>query len=68
MGTINKKLADEIIAKNGHYFDDPQASKIVSYMSPEGDLNFAVVYPHEYQFRYEESPWCLDVKVLWRAS
>lgn len=68
MGTINKKLAEEIIAKDGHYFDDPRASKIVTYTSPEGDLNYAIIYPHEHQDRYHTSPWCLNTKIIWEAK
>lgn len=69
MGTISKSVAEHLIAHEGHYEDDTQASKIVSYSNQfTGSTTYAVVYPRDYQFKYEESPACADVKVLWEAS
>jgi hypothetical protein len=68
MGSITAQTAKEIIAADGHYYDDPKAAKVVVYTTPEGQEQHAIVYPHEYRMRYEESPWCLNVRVLWEDS
>ena len=67
MASIGKDLAEEIIANEGHYFDDPRVAKVLVYTTPEGEEQHAIVYPHEDRMRYEESPWCLNVRVLWEA-
>lgn len=69
MGTITEKVAKQIISNDGHYEDDTRASKVVTYNNMfDGALTYAVVYPAEYFWRYEESPVCHNVKVLWQAS
>ena len=65
MSSISKEIALELVAGKGHYLDDPVASKVLVYTTPEGQEQHAVVYPHQYRMRYEESPWCYDVRVLW---
>jgi hypothetical protein len=68
MGSIAKKVAEEIIANDGVYETDPRCSKIVTYENMfDGGLTYAIVYPHEDQFKYERSPACNNVKVIWQA-
>lgn len=64
MATISKEIAEAIIKNNGHFMDDPQVSKVVVYTNMfDGADSYAIVYPHEYQMRYEDS--CDNVRVLW---
>jgi hypothetical protein len=68
MATIDEYFAKKIIERDGRFDDDPRASRIVTYRSPEGNLNWAVIYPGEDQERYHKSSWCYDVKVIWEAK
>lgn len=69
MATVSEQIAKEIIANDGYYRDDPRVMKVVTY---ENDFNralcWAIVYPLENQMRYEESPSCHNVQVMWRAG
>jgi hypothetical protein len=68
MGSISKKVAEEIVANDGVYMDDPRCSKIVTYENMfDGGLTYAIVYPHEDQMKYERSPACTNVQTLWKA-
>lgn len=63
MSTINKQIADDIIA--GKYPDEG-VTKIVTYNNMfNGGLEYAAVHRRENQFKYEESPACSNVKVYW---
>jgi len=63
MGTINREIAKDII--KGLYPTD-DTTKIVTYNNMfDGGLTFATVYRHEYQNKYEESPACHNVRVVW---
>jgi hypothetical protein len=57
MATINKQIAEQIIANDGYFADDPRVAKVVVYENMfDGTDSYALVYPHEYLMRYEESP------------
>ena len=63
MGTINLRIAEEVIA--GKYEDD-QPTKIVTYNNMfNGDLTYALVCAHEDQLKYECSGACKNVNVYW---
>lgn len=68
MSTISQEIAEQMIANEGRYMDDSQCSKIVRYDNAFGGTSWAVVYPNEYQMRYEESPACANVITLWSAK
>ena len=68
MATVTKEMADQIIARNGYYPGDPRVTKVVKYKSNWGTECYALVWGHENQLRYEESPDCHDVEVLWMAQ
>lgn len=66
MGTISKKIADDIIA--GKYPED-QCVKIVTYNNMfDGDLTYAAVFAHENPRKYEQSAACSNVKTYWEAK
>lgn len=65
MATIDKETAIYMIANNGRYADDQPCSKIVAYDNAFGGRSYAIVYPHEDQMRYENSPACANVETLW---
>ena len=68
MSTISKALAEQLIANNGYYVDDTPATKIITYDNMYGGKSWAVVYPHEDQMRYEDSPACLNVTTIWTSK
>lgn len=68
MSTISQEIAEQMVANDGRYGDDTQCSKIVSYDNAFGGTSWAVVYPHEDQMRYENSPYCTHVLTLWKMK
>jgi hypothetical protein len=69
MGTINKEIAEVIIANNGYYPGDPRVKKIVTYNNQfNGGLEWALVGPGDDLMRYEKSPASHKVKVIWQAK
>lgn len=69
MPSVNsKKLIDELIAKNGFYSDDPQALQISSYQNAWGDITYHIAYTPEELHSLITSPFCTDIKVLWRRK
>ena len=72
MATINKELAENIIANDGFYTsstgerDSTRMVKVVTYKNMfDGSLTYACVSPRDHINKYELSPACEDVKVLW---
>jgi hypothetical protein len=66
MGTINKQIADEIIA-GGYKSDKPV--KIVTYNNMfEGGLTYAVVCASDPYTKYEQSPACSNVRTVWTKA
>ena len=60
MATINSKtIIDEIIANNGHYYDDPLVVKIVQYNNQfDGGIAYGVIYAGEPLDKYHIAPAC----------
>lgn len=67
MATINKALADQIIANDGYYADDPRVHRVVTYTDMGGKLAYAIEYGHQIG-EYAESPFVRDPKVIWEAK
>lgn len=66
MSSINREIAAAIIA--GKY-DDDKPSKIVTYNNMfDGGLTFAVVFERDCQNKYEQSPACSNVSVVWTKA
>jgi hypothetical protein len=63
MGTINKAIADKIIAGT-NYVDETQY--IVTYNNQfDGGLEYATIGWRESPTRYHDSPACHNVKLVW---
>jgi hypothetical protein len=65
MGTISKKIADEVIA--GKYADD-QPRKIVKYTDAWGAEAYGLICAHESLNRYDASPYVINPTVYWTAG
>ena len=69
MATVNKQIAEEIIANEGFYEDDPRVVKVVAYDNQfDGKTAYALIYQHEDYMRYEKSDACHNVRILWEAG
>jgi hypothetical protein len=69
MPTVNsKKLIDELITAEGHYDGDPQALQMSSYLNQWGDTSYHIAYTPDEVFSLNTSPFCRDIKVLWRRK
>jgi len=67
MATVNKSLADKIVANNGYYSDDPRVARIIEYTNFAGQPAYGIEYGHEIG-RYEASEFVRDPKVYWIAT
>jgi hypothetical protein len=69
MPTVNsKKLIDDMIAKDGYYPGDPQALQLSSYLNDWGDTSYHIAYTPDEVHSLITSPFCRDIKVLWRRK
>ncbi len=60
------KITTEIMLGEGYYFNDPHVTRIYSYMSPEGERNFKLLYMHQTDpFLQGDTSHCADVTLLW---
>lgn len=67
MGTISKPIAEAIIFTKE--YDDDGCTKVVTYRNMfDGGLTFAAVFRHENQNKYENSPACEKVSVVWTSK
>ena len=62
MGTISKKIADDVIA--GKYEED-RPTKIVKYQNQWGGESYGLVCAHEDQDRYRPSAFVIDPVTYW---
>lgn len=71
MATIDApEIVQNIIDHDGWYDGDrtePRVVKVVSYLNQWGNTSQAIVYERDNYMRYEESPACRNVKVIWEA-
>lgn len=69
MATIdNEDIIKEIIANNGHYYDDPIVIKIVQYTNRWGGRTHGVVYERDDPNRYRESEFVINPKVIFERK
>jgi len=67
MATVSKKTADEMVALNGYYADDPRVMRIVEYTDMGGRLAYGLEYAHEIG-KYSSSIYINNPKVYWEAN
>lgn len=65
MGTVNKDIADDIIA--GKYEED-KAVKIVKYTNAWGGASYGVIFEGSPLDIYEASPWVIDPVIYWERK
>ena len=54
-----------LIAQNGHYYEDPRALAIHSYVNDWGNVTYHVAYDYPDVVSLMKSPHCHDIKLLW---
>lgn len=65
MATVDKQIADEIIA--GKYPDDGWV-KIVEYTTPEGAKAYGAVHRNDDPDRYRASPFVRNPALYWQKG
>ena len=66
MATVSKAIADQIIAGDGYYSDDPRATRVIRYTNFEGVHAYAIEWTKE--TRYQPSEFVRNPEVIWRAK
>ena len=65
MGTISKKIADDVIAG---LYDDDHPVKIIKYTNAWGGEAYGLVCAHENPDRYAASGYVINPSVYWSAT
>lgn len=73
MSTIdNKQIIDEIIERDGYYFDDPRVYMIVEYINAYGKTTWGITYcteGHSARTRYlNETQYVRKPRVIWHSE
>lgn len=68
MATVNKEIADLVIAKDGYYDDDPRVTHVIRYNNQYGGVSYAVAYGKDDAARYAPSEFVRDPVVIWEAK
>jgi len=66
MPTVNKQIADDIIA--GKYDDDPPVRKIVKYENAWGSEAYGVIYWHQDPNTYAASEYVQNPTTYWQKE
>lgn len=67
MATVDKALAERIIAAGGHYEGDPRVMRVVEYTNFAGNQAYGIEYSWEVG-RYAPSQYVINPKVIWQAK
>ncbi len=67
MGTVSKEIADNVVARNGYYEDDPRVLRIIEYTNFAGDKAYGLEYSYNIGI-YVASPYVINPKVYWEAE
>ena len=65
MATIDRQLAEELIANDGSYYSDPRAYAVLAYISAWGRESYAVAYSAHDLLRYVPSDSIRSPLVIW---
>lgn len=67
MATVSKALADNLVASDGYYKDDPRVVRIVEYTNMAGALAYGIEYSFE-RGRYYASAYVNNPRTYWEAE
>ena len=69
MATVDKALAEQIIAQDGYYADDPRVMQVVKYENAFGGYSWAILYALDVAInRYAASDYVRNPQVMWSAK
>jgi len=69
MATVSKEIAEQIIAQNGYYSDDPRVNQVVKYDNAFGGESWAILYEQDVAMdRYHETEFVRNPQIIWRAE
>ncbi len=67
MGTVGRKIAEEIRDNNGYYETDPRVMRIVEYDNAWGEVAYGLEYTHELG-RYSPSQFIIKPRVFFEVK
>lgn len=69
MATVSKELAEQIIAQDGYYEDDPRVQQVVKYLNAFGGESWAILYARDVAGnRYAPSEYVRSPQIVWKAQ
>lgn len=69
MATVSKAIADQIIANDGYYPGDPRVKMVIEYNNQfNGEVAYAIIYPHDDPLRTIDSPAVINPRIIWQAQ
>lgn len=70
MPTVDKKIADKIIAGNGYYHpEDPIVTEIIEYDNAWGGQGYGITYPGQNPMTYhQESEFIRRPRIYWQLK
>ena len=69
MASVDKSLADKIIALNGYYGDDERVMQVIKYKNNWGGDSYALLYKRDVEVnRYQASDYVINPEIIWRAE
>ena len=67
MATVDKTLANELVAMGGYYRDDPRVIRVVEYTNAWGKLAYGLEYEGQLG-KYSPSEYVINPKTYWEAD
>ena len=69
MSTVNKELAEEIMANDGYYADDERVMQVIKYQNMWGVEAYALAYRRDVMAkRYQASDYVINPEIIWSAK
>jgi hypothetical protein len=69
MATVDKRLAEQIIAQNGYYSTDERVKQVIKYQNHWGGECYALLYEIDVAInRYQASDYVINPQVIWSAT
>jgi hypothetical protein len=67
MATVDKDLADKLVANNGYYADDPRVQRIIKYDNAWGGIGYGLEYEGQIG-KYSSSEYVNNPRIYWQAD
>ena len=64
----SKEIAEQIIASNGQYMDDPPVIAVFTYLNNWGGTTYYLAYRDAHIESLYSSPYCNNIECIWRKQ